>query len=58
MNVNRANGESEFGRKLAQQMKQHDRIDTAGEPDGDALAAQIVRAQERAHRAFSARRFP
>jgi hypothetical protein len=58
MNVDLRETKSKFGGGLAQHMEKNDRIDAAGEPDCDALPAQIVCAQERAHRALSARQLP
>ena len=58
MNVDRRETKSALGSELAQQMEQDDRIDSAGQADGDTLASQIVRAKEGAHGRFSARRFP
>ena len=58
MDMDRAHANSEFRGELAQQVQQHDGIDSAGKAHGNAFAPQVVRAQESAHRAFSARRFP
>jgi len=58
VNMNRTDAKSRLPRKATQQMKQNNRIDSAREPDRDALAAQVVRAQESARRGLSARRLP
>jgi len=58
MNMDRTHANSEFRSELAQQMQQDDGVDSARKAHGNALAAQVVRAQESTHAAFSARRFP
>ncbi len=58
MNVDRRKPKPKLWREFTQHVKENDRVDAAREPDCDALASQIVRAQERAHGCFSARRFP